>query len=122
MSLKLRLVDDANKVHTYSSTIIAATLGAISAASPFVEAVWTGMPEEVKSLLPNSWRMGIALAIGFAVIVAARYTTVAPKNDGDAASTANGVTSIGPVISAVGGAGGESTAEASDGDASKAVK
>lgn len=92
MNLKLRLVDDANKVHTYSSTIIAATLGAISAASPFVEAVWTGMPEEVKALLPNSWRMGIALAIGFAVIVAARYTTVAPKQttgdaDGDKAAS-----------------------------------
>lgn len=77
--LKLRLVDDASKVHTYSSTVIAAALGAISIVSPFLDAAWTGMPEEVKSLLPNSWRLAIAITIGCLAIIAARYTTTAPK-------------------------------------------
>ncbi|BCQ23173.1 hypothetical protein NK8_12980 [Caballeronia sp. NK8] len=92
MNLKLRLVDDAAKVHTYSSTIIAAALGAISAASPFIEAVWTGMPDEVKSLLPDSWRLAIAITVGCLAIIAARYTTTSPKTttteaaDGDASA------------------------------------
>jgi len=94
MNLKLRLVDDAARVHTYSSTIIAAGLGAISAASPFIEAAWTGMPEEVKSLLPDSWRLAIAIAVGCLAIIAARYTTTAPKTttsetvDGDTSAAA----------------------------------
>ncbi|MDR5815775.1 hypothetical protein QCE62_19500 [Caballeronia sp. LZ033] len=79
--LNLRLVDDASKVHTYSSTQLAAALGAISLASPFVTAFWAGIPEEVKSLLPNSWRLAIAIAIGCMAIIAARYTTTTPKAD-----------------------------------------
>ena len=92
MTLKLRLVDDAAKVHTYSSTIIAAALGAISAVSPFIQAAWTGMPDEVKSMLPDSWRMAIAIAVGCLTIIAARYTTTAPETtttevaDGDASA------------------------------------
>lgn len=77
----LRLVDDAAQVHTYSSTLTAAALGVISVASPFVEAVWTGMPEEVKALLPGNWRLAIAIAIGCLAIIAARYTTTTPKTD-----------------------------------------
>jgi hypothetical protein len=94
MNIKLRLVEDAAKVHTYSSTIIAAGLGAISAASPFIEAAWTGMPDEVKSLLPDSWRLAIAITVGCLAIIAARYTTTAPKTttsgvaDGDASAAA----------------------------------
>lgn len=93
--LNLRLVDDASKVHTYSSTVIAAALGAISIVSPFLDAAWTGMPEEVKALLPNTWRLAIAITIGCLAIIAARYTTTTPKTDtttgeadGDASATA----------------------------------
>jgi hypothetical protein len=89
MNLKLRLVDDAAKVHTYSSTIIAASLGAVSAASPFIEAAWTGMPDEVKSLLPDSLRLAIAITVGCLAIIAARYTTTTPKTTSTEAADGN---------------------------------
>lgn len=94
MNLKLRLVDDAAKVHTYSSTQIAAAFGVISLASPFVTAFWAGIPDEVKALLPDTWRLAIAIAVGCMAIIAARYTTNAPKTttteaaDGNANSAA----------------------------------
>lgn len=135
MNLKLRLVDDWEKVHTYSSTQLAATIGTVSVLSQFLEAAWSGMPEEVKSILPDRWRLAIAIFIACLGIIVARYTTNAPKADSEAdgkplstqtfvasgAYVPPGTTTIGPVVVGEGGAGGAATG-VSDGSASTAAK
>jgi len=79
--MKLRLVDNWFRVHTFG-TVRASAFGAILSAGMAAAAkflfIWEVLPEEIKSFMPYNWRTPFVLSGVFLCIIAARYFTTTP--------------------------------------------
>jgi DMSO/TMAO reductase YedYZ heme-binding membrane subunit len=73
---ELRLADNWRSLHKRGTVVYTGVLGAISAFGPVIRDAWRGMPDDLKSVIPQHGQQAIAYTILFATIIGVRYTTI----------------------------------------------
>ena len=86
MRLKLTLADGWQKLHRKGTVLAGAAFTAIAGAGPLIAQAWSGMPRELRDVIPQNVQQWIAYTIFGLTFIALRYTAVrkVPKEGDDA--------------------------------------
>lgn len=82
---RLTLADGWQKLHTRGTVIAGAAFTALAGAGPLLSQAWSGMPVELKSVIPQNVQQWIAYTLFGLSFIAIRYTSVhrTPKEHQD---------------------------------------
>jgi hypothetical protein len=88
MKFKLTMADGWQQLHKRGTVIAGAVFTAAAGAGPLISQAWTGMPPELKAVIPQNVQQWIAYTLFGLSIIAIRYTAIrsAPKEADDAAN------------------------------------
>jgi hypothetical protein len=82
---RLTLANGWQTLHKRGTVIAGAAFTALAGAGPLISQAWSGMPRELRDVIPQNVQQWIAYTIFGLTFIAIRYTSVhrAPKEGGD---------------------------------------
>lgn len=77
--MKIRLVDDWKRIHTYGTARVAYVMAGVGALGPWVASAWVMIPQDLRDSLPHTARQAMAWVLFAIFLFSIRHVTMDPK-------------------------------------------